>query len=316
MPSTLSARARWRGFLKLGVAIFYASLMIASLFGSSASHAQPAPIAPVTMTATPSSAPTVASKLMVTPEILVFEGEVVLPPDGVASKKPKSVMLTVARNQPAAVTIELPVMVSDPNSPPGPLQFIIQPNQCSTIQPGGKCEIPIIFQPNGRRVRRAMLLITSNAKNGAQSVNLIGTGRQGFLGIHPRSLGFGTTRVGGAATASKSITVSNRNPVQATIASVSSSNPGAFPIVNGCPGTLQPSAQCTISASFTATRNGGNRATVVISDNAAGPNSVALSGSGVGGPTVTRTPTPTRTPRPTAAPTPGLLPMRAFPVMH
>ncbi|HXN86344.1 MAG TPA: choice-of-anchor D domain-containing protein [Candidatus Binataceae bacterium] len=316
MPSTLSARARWRGFLKLGAAISYAGLMMAGLFGSSALQAQPTPTATITMTATPVGAPTVASMLRVVPETLLFEGEVVLPPDGLASKKPKNVTLSVARNEPSAVTIELPLMVSDPNSPPGPAQFIIQSNSCSTIQPGGKCEIPIIFQPNGRRARRAMLLITSNAENGAQSVNLVGLGRQGVLSIHPRAIGFGTTRVGGAASSSKSITVTNRNPVQATIMGVSSSNPSAFPINNECPGTLQPSAQCTISASFMATRNGGNRAVVVISDNAAGPDSVALTGSGIGGPTVTRTPTPTRTPRPTAAPTPGLLPMRAFPVMH
>jgi len=102
-----------------------------------------------------------------------------------------------------------------------------------------------------------------------------------------------------------------------TINSITSSNPDAFTLTNGCPGVLQPSASCTVSAAFSADRNGAIRGAIHIVDNAAGPDSVRLSGSGRGGPTPVRTATATATKRATAVPTPpAVLPRGAFPVMH
>jgi hypothetical protein len=78
---------------------------------------------------------------------------------------------------------------------------------------------------------------------------------------------------------------------------------------------LQPSAQCTLSVSFAANKNGLNQGRIDIVDNAAGPNRVGLSGNGHGGPTVTPTATPTRTATPSPTKVPGPFPMRAFPVL-
>ena len=63
---------------------------------------------------TPASMPTSREQLTVSPSTLSFDFQVVLPPDGVASK-PQNIMLSVAKNQPQPVTIELPMMVSDQN---------------------------------------------------------------------------------------------------------------------------------------------------------------------------------------------------------
>ncbi|HLI79236.1 MAG TPA: choice-of-anchor D domain-containing protein [Candidatus Binataceae bacterium] len=296
----------WRGLLRIAAAIGYATLLLTSLFGFSTSRAQ---------TATPTGTPTtVGSKLIIKPSILKFGFETVLPPDGAASA-PKSIILSVAKNQPAPVTIEQPLMVSDSNATPA--EFIVQSNMCSVIAPGGSCRVPIVFQPSGTRVRSALLLITSNAANGVQSVSLIGHGKQGTLSISPRTLSFPLGIVGALPSASKPVTLTNRNSVQLTINSISSSNSDAFPITNGCPNVLQPGASCTVSASFSAQRNGQNRGSIDVGDNAGGPDRVLLVGSGRGGPTKVPTATATATRRATPAPTPvASFPMRAFPVMH
>jgi len=286
----------------------YAALMMASLLGPTSSRAQI--LATPTVASTPTATPTtVASNLTVNPRQLVFGFQDVLPPDG-APSKPKNIVLSVARNQPQAVTIEQPLMTSDP------AEFIVQSNSCSVIAPGTSCPVPIVFQPNGARKRTAMLLITSNANNGVQSVNLIGHGKQGVISFHPDALSFPVADVGAPPGASKSVTIINKNAVKLTIEAITSSNPDAFPITSSCPGTLQPSAQCTVSASFAADRNGGIRGYINVVNNSAGPDRIRLSGSGRGGPTTTRTATPSRTPTPTAMPTPDPFTLRAFPVIH
>jgi len=296
----------WRSSLKLAAVLGYATILMTSLLGYSNSRAQ---------TATPTGTPAaVGSKLNVVPSMLTFGFETVLPPHGVASK-PEKITLSVARNQPAPVTIELPLMVSDSNASPS--EFTIQSSDCTVIAPGSSCTVMIVFQPSGARVRRGLLLITSNAANGVQAVSLIGRGRQGMLSVNPRSLSFPLGVVGAPPGPSKNVTLTNRNPIQLTISSITSSNPDAFPISNGCPSLLQPSASCTISASFSAFRNGPNRGSINIVDNAAGRDSVELAGSGRGGPTVMRTPTPTATRHPTPVATPiASFPMRAFPAIH
>ena len=300
MPS----RASSRSLLKLAAVAGYVILMMASLLGAPSLRAQ----------STPAVTP-VASSLTVSPLNLGFDFQVVLPPDGVASK-PKNITLSVAKNQPQPVTIEQPLMVSDSSAPPA--QFIVQPNNCSVIAPGTSCTVPIVFQPNGLRKRTALLLITSNAgnDNGVLSVNLVGHGKQGTLSIKPGSLSFPVAQVAATPTSSKSVTLTNKNAVRMTISGISSSNPNVFQLTNNCPTTLQPSAQCTFSVGFMADRNGAIGGKIFISDNAAGPNRVNLSGSGRGGPTPTHTPTPTRSATPSATKVPGPFPMRALPIIH
>jgi len=282
----------------------YVILMTASLFGPPSSRAQSSPaVTPVT------------SILTVSPGTLNFDFQVVLPPDGVASK-PQNIMLSVAKNQPEPVTIES-IMVSDQN--PTPPQFIVQANTCTVIQPGATpCKVPIVFQPNGLKKRTAVLLITSNAsnENGVASVALIGHAKQGILSINPGSLSFPVADVTASPSPGKSVTLSNRNGAKLTLSNISSSNPDVFLLTNNCPTTLQPNARCTFSVSFMADRNGAIGGKIFIADNAAGANRVNLSGSGKNGPTPTRTATPTRTPTPSPTKGPGPFPMRAFPVIH
>jgi len=285
--------------LKLAAVAGYVILMMASLFGPPSSRAQSSPaVTPVT------------SILTVSPGTLNFDFQVVLPPDGVASS-PKNITLSVAKNQTQPVTIAS-LIVSDP------VQFVIQANNCTVIQPGIPCTVPIIFKPTGLRKRSAVLAINSNASNdnGVLSVGLVGYGKAGTLSISPGSLSFPVAQVAATPTSSKSVTLTNKNAVQLTISRISSSNPDVFLLTNNCPTTLQPNARCTFSVSFMADRNGAIGGKIFIADNAAGANRVNLSGSGKNGPTPTRTATPTRTPTPSPTKGPGPFPMRAFPVMH
>ena len=301
-----------RGLLKLALVAGYLAMMMASLFGVAPSGAQSPPTA--TPTPTPTSMLTPAgSTLLVTPDKLSFGFQIVLPPVGEPSK-PKSLKLSVAKNQPAPVTIEQPLMISD--AAPSPPQFLIQPNSCTTIAPGQSCEVQIVFQPNGTHVRRAMLLITSNASNGVMSVGLSGHGKQGVLTLTPSELSFPVNANGATPEPAKMIKITNRNSVPLTINGISSSNPEVFPMTEDCPATLAPGASCTASVSFLANRNGAIVGHIIISDNAAGRDRVQLHGGGRGFPVVTRTATPTRTPRPTATMSPGAFPLRAFPVTH
>ena len=292
-----------RSWLKLAGVVGYAIVLVVSLFGPPALRAQSSP-----------SVTPVASSLSVKPGSLNFGFQISLPPRGVAGK-PQNITLSVAKNQPQPVTIES-LLISDQNAPPG--QFIIQSNNCGVIAPGASCAVPIVFQPSGLKRRSAVLLITSNAStdNGIQSVSLVGFGRQGSLSINPGSLSFPAAAAGATPGASKPVTLSNRNAVPLTLSNISSSNQDVFQLSNNCPTTLQPSAQCTFSVTFVPDRNGGISGRVSISDNAAGPNRVSLSGGGRGFPTPTRTSTPTRTATPSPTKDPGPFPMRAFPVMH
>lgn len=293
-----------RSVLRLAVLTGYVITMMAALLGPSSSGAQSTPTATATA---------VDSILKISPATLDFGSRAVLPPDGQPSDKAKSVTLSVAKNQPQSVTIES-LMVSD--STPPPVQFTIQPNSCSVIAPGGSCQVPIVFQPNGAMRRKALLLITSNASNGVQSVQLVGHAKQGILTINPTSLSFGTVKVGESSAQSKSVTLTNKNPINLTIQNVTSSNSSVFPITSTCPSVLQPNAKCTVSASFSPDRNGNIGGRISVADNATGRNFVKLSGTGRGGPTVTRTATATKTPTATPTASPGVYPMRAFPVVH
>ncbi len=298
---------RWgssHGVLKLAVLAVYIIAMMAALLGPSSSGAQSTPTATATA---------VESSLKVSPGSVDFGFRAVLPPDGEITTKPKIVTLSVAKNQPQPVTIEAP-MISD--STPPPAQFTIESNTCSVVAPGASCQISLLFRPNGAMRRSALLLITSNASNGVQSVQLVGHAKQGTLTINPTSLTFGTVKMGDPPTASKSVTLTNRNPINLTIQSVTSSNSSVFPMTSTCPSVLQPSAQCTVSTSFSPDRNGSLGGKISVADNASGRNFIKLSGTGRGFPTVTRTATATKTPTATPTASPGVFPMRTFPVVH
>ncbi len=278
--------------------------------------ATPTATVTITPTPTPSATPTatpVASVLQAHPHRLRFRTQVVLPPNGVMSS-PLTVVLSLKKNQPSPVQIQSLAI-----SPPG--EYRIQSNQCATIAAGKQCEIQLVFQPTGARARPSNLMVVSNASNSPLVVPLLGHGGLGTISIVPRSLSFGTVKVG-QRSAQKTVTLTNKNPLAMTLGNVASSNPEvfqSFPEQQSCGTTLQPGQQCTLQFQFAPMQNGVIRGNFYVNDNAAGdPQPIHVSGRGIGGPTPTRT--PGRTPTPTASPTPtpgaGEMPMRSIPVIN
>src|SRR4029078_7617391 len=89
--------------------------------------------------------------------------------------------------------------------------------------------------------------------------------------LSPPSLGFGPQLLGTTSGAQTS-TLRNSGNAALTISGVAM--PGAsaadFAQTNDCPGTLAPSATCTISATFSPTATGAPSASVTITDDASG----------------------------------------------
>ncbi len=294
-----------RVVLKFAAALGYGTFIAAALC-SPAIHAQV--IAP-TPTATPTP---VDSNLTVKPATTRFGAQLVLPPNGISGKA-KNITLSVARGQPAPVTIES-IMTS--NS----VEFAIQPNQCGTISPGGSCTVPVVFTPSQLGGRSSLLVVTSNAADPVESVQLVGNGRQGVLTLKPRPLSFGTIDVG-THSDTKTVTLINNNALPLSIFQITTSNQAVFPFFieqNNCRTVLAPNGgSCTLEIFFAPQANGTFSGTFFINDNAAGnPQPIRLSGSGKNGPRPTRTATATASPTPTFTPIPGTLPMRSVPVLQ
>lgn len=159
-----------------------------------------------------------------------------------------------------------------------------QTNTCSTVSPGGSCEISLTFAPISVGPKSATLGIASNDPNNPTvEVTLTGIG-VGLpdIAVSPSSLAFGSVTVGGFLT--KSLTVSNNGLSTLVIASVtiSGSDAAMFSQTNNCTAVV-PAGSCTVNVTFTPTSQGAKTATLSISSNDPDtPNlNVALSGTGL-----------------------------------
>ena len=101
--------------------------------------------------------------------------------------------------------------------------------------------------------------------------------------ISSASVAFNSQLVG-TTSAPQSVTLTNSGNATLNIASVTVTGPNAanFALTNTCGGSVAPGANCTASVTFTPSATGSRKASVIVTDNAAGsPHSVALSGAGI-----------------------------------
>jgi hypothetical protein len=130
-------------------------------------------------------------------------------------------------------------------------------------------------------------------------------------GLNVSSLAFGTRQVGTTSTPS-TVTVTNHGTAGLAVAGValSGTDPSSFTIQSdGCTGqTVAPGASCSIVVAFTPGQAGDLTASLTISDNAVfNPQSVSLSGSGVGTAAGAAAVPATAAARPPAALVPGVV---------
>jgi len=166
------------------------------------------------------------------------------------------------------------------------------PGSPPTLTSGTACTINVTFTPSTEQSESASLSIAYAGGSGSpQTVTLTGTGTQPAPGVTltPTTGNFGSLPKG-TASSPQTFTLSNNSAASITITSpgitVTGANAADFVVqpTSTCPavnGTLAASTTCMINIVFTPSTNGGESATLNVSDtDVSSPQTAALSGSG------------------------------------
>ena len=162
-----------------------------------------------------------------------------------------------------------------------------QVNNCpATLPAGGSCVISVTFTPTAGGAITGTLTVVDSAPNSPQTVALTGTGLgSATVTLSSSSLAFGNQTLN-TTSAAKTVTLSNSGTAALSITGITTT--GNFAQTNNCGSSLAAAASCTISVSFKPTTTGSLTGTLAIADSATGsPQSVALTGTGVGTATAT-----------------------------
>ena len=172
-----------------------------------------------------------------------------------------------------------------------PLEFVIVPGGTCTagafVNPLSSCTVKLQFTPAATGARSGQLNITSNGIGSPQSFAMSGTGQAAGAGTPaltmPSAQNFGTVSVG-ASSSVVAKTITSSGTAAAQITTVTSSNPGEFPIVSRtCTdgATVNTGATCTVSVQFTPAATGARNGQITVTSNGTGsPQSFAVSGTG------------------------------------
>lgn len=169
---------------------------------------------------------------------------------------------------------------------PAANQFSIQSTTCNgvTLLPGGaSCAVTLRFTPTSMGLKAAHVAIATNGAPYSIAVNGIAT--RGFPNPTPTSLDFGASAVD-TATSGQTVTVTNTGNAAVTVnaVSITGTDAGDFTITaTDCNGTaLAKDATCTVNVAFDPTARGARSATLTITPNAGGNQTVSLNGVGLG----------------------------------
>lgn len=194
--------------------------------------------------------------------------------------------ITVSNTGAAAMTINDPLIGILPGTILGDLSEYITLNLCpKTLAPAKSCSMTVTFIAGPfYGTQAANLTINDNAAGSPQTVMLTATVINPQAVLSTGSLNFGSQNVG-AASASKSITLSNPGASTLSITGIalSGTDAGDYLIAsNTCGSSLTAGKSCTIGVSFKPLAKGSLPATLVVTDNAqSSSQSVSLAGSGI-----------------------------------
>jgi hypothetical protein len=154
-----------------------------------------------------------------------------------------------------------------------------------TVSPGNRTYISVFFTPLAAGNRVATLVISDNSAASPETVPLSGTGTAAVVGVSPTSINFGNQN-DATTSAPTAVTVSNTGTGSLVISSltIAGSNPADFAYSAGTlPITVAAGSTAIINVTFKPTAPGARSAGLNIIDNAVtSPQTVALSGTGVG----------------------------------
>ncbi len=175
-----------------------------------------------------------------------------------------------------------------------PMDFATQESGTINVPAnGGTAILHLIFTPGDIGNRSAALSITDTAPGSPHLLQVAGVGIFPGISITPTTNDFGIQDIG-VATAAVSFLVRNTGSAPLHIKSVTlgGANPGDFSTSTPGPFTVDSNnATVTLQATFTPTAKGPRSATLILDDDAGGPHSVTLSGTGRGHAVFTITPT-------------------------
>lgn len=155
----------------------------------------------------------------------------------------------------------------------------------SSLAAGSSCNISVNFTPASATSFSASLSVANNAANSPQTASLTGTGTAPQATLAPSSLSFNNQATGSTSTA-QNVTLSNPGTAPLSITSIafSGGTVATFSETNNCGASLGAGASCTIAVTFTPTAIGAASTTLTVTDSVAGPQIVAISGTGVAPP--------------------------------
>ncbi len=166
----------------------------------------------------------------------------------------------------------------------------------SSIAAYGSCYFYVTFAPlaTDSGALTATVTVTYGASGSPQTVTLTGTSVAPgpAVALTPSSFKFASTNVGSKA-GYQLFSITNTGSANLTNIAVASTNKAEFPIVyDGCSGaTLTPQQQCVFAVNFAPSLGGSRTGSITVTDNAAGsPQTITLTGTGVGIPLATLAP--------------------------
>jgi fibronectin type 3 domain-containing protein len=172
----------------------------------------------------------------------------------------------------------------------GPMltEYGITANTCASLAPGASCTIGVTFTPALAVLgtRAAALSVAHSGLNSPVQVPLTGTSIGPIATMSTNNLGFGNQGLN-VSSAPLTVTLSNTGTGPLMVASLAIT-PNFSVSATTClfaPNTLASGASCTISIRFTPSVLGLRTGTLTVQSNAInGPQTVALSGTGIGVP--------------------------------
>ena len=154
-----------------------------------------------------------------------------------------------------------------------------QTNTCGTSVAAKKsCAISATFTPTATGTLAGTIIVSDNASNSPQTVNLAGVGVLA-VSVSSQALSFGS-QILATTSAAKSVTLTNNQSIALTVASIVPT--GDFAQTNTCGISVGPSGSCTINITFTPTAASTRTGAITTTDSANNsPQVISLTGTGI-----------------------------------
>jgi hypothetical protein len=156
--------------------------------------------------------------------------------------------------------------------------------QGATLALDGTCTVDVAFSPRTSGVRTASLRAATNGQ--AVSVPLTGLGDAvpaPAIRVTPGVLAFGTVTAPNSSTLTTTIANTGDAPLSILGAGVTGGAASDYTALSACPAQVLPGGSCTIAVTFTPSSAGARTASLTITHNATGGQTVvSLTGTGAG----------------------------------